>query len=86
MAGCLLYSSFRQTKGKSGGGVRNIVNGGWHRHVVPFMSWNAGGLERAVATSTKNASFAFIEWKETAFFCAEASLVEMVRNSHLFME
>jgi hypothetical protein len=29
----------------------------------------------------KKASDAFIEWKEIAFFCAEVSLVEMVRNS-----
>jgi hypothetical protein len=34
----------------------------------------------------KKASDAFIEWKEIAFFCAEASLMEMVRNSHLFMK
>jgi hypothetical protein len=34
----------------------------------------------------KKASDAFIEWKETAFFCAEASSIEMVRNSYLFME
>jgi hypothetical protein len=34
----------------------------------------------------KKASDAFIEWKETAFFRAEASLVGMVRNSQLFME
>jgi hypothetical protein len=34
----------------------------------------------------KEASDEFIEWKETAFFCAEASLVKVVRNSHLFME
>jgi hypothetical protein len=34
----------------------------------------------------KKASDAFIEWKEVAFFCAEASSMEMVRNSHLFME
>jgi hypothetical protein len=34
----------------------------------------------------QKASDAFIEWKEAAFFRAEASLMEMVRNSHLFME
>jgi hypothetical protein len=34
----------------------------------------------------QKASDAGIEWKETAFFRAEASLVEMVRNSRLFME
>jgi hypothetical protein len=34
----------------------------------------------------KEASDEFIEWKETVFFCAEASLVEMVRNSHLSMK
>jgi hypothetical protein len=34
----------------------------------------------------KKASDEFIEWKETAFFRAEASLVEVVRNSHLFIE
>jgi hypothetical protein len=34
----------------------------------------------------KKASDAFIEWKETTFFYTEASSMEMVRNSHLFME
>jgi hypothetical protein len=34
----------------------------------------------------KKTSDTFIEWKENAFFCAEASLVEMARNSQLFME
>jgi hypothetical protein len=34
----------------------------------------------------KKASDEFIEWKEAAFFCAEASSMEMVRNSHLYME
>jgi hypothetical protein len=34
----------------------------------------------------KKTSDAFIEWKETSFFRAEASSMEMVRNSHLFME
>jgi hypothetical protein len=34
----------------------------------------------------KKASDAGIEWKETSFFYAEASLMEVVRNSHLSMK
>jgi hypothetical protein len=56
------------------------------QEVVEGLDCPIGAMPMLHTGPIKKASDAFIEWKETAFFRAEASLVEMVRNFHLFME
>jgi hypothetical protein len=56
------------------------------QEVVEGLDRPIGVMPMLLTGSIKKTSDVFIEWKETAFFRAEASLVEVVRNSHLFME
>jgi hypothetical protein len=56
------------------------------QEVVEGLDRPIGVVPMLLTGLIKKASDAFIEWKEAAFFRAEASLVEMVRNSRLFME
>jgi hypothetical protein len=56
------------------------------QEVVEGLDRPIGVMPMLLTGPIKKASDAFIEWKEAAFFRAEASLVEMVRNSRLFME
>jgi hypothetical protein len=56
------------------------------QEVVKGVDRLIGVIPMLLTGPIKKTSDAFIEWKEITFFCAEASSMEMVRNSHLFME
>jgi hypothetical protein len=56
------------------------------QEVVEGLDRPIGVMPMLLTGPIQKASDAFIEWKKTTFFRAEASSMEMVRNSHLFME